>query len=188
MGKGGFLPFSMAAGIHVYLMDPVLAFIVPSSEAIKLSETYSSFTLFLQCLKWQNSLWSWKKWGISRGPPFLQNLSDQEMFLWMGKSSCNLSYSCSLQTFLVIGLGIGVHRAGSCSRGGIPQPWEKPLISVVVEWQRLAVRGHPGMFLCLQNVLLRYEVISREKSNRMRNCIRGRILFKIIVEKMHWNP
>lgn len=41
MGKGVSLPFSVAAGVRVYLMDPVLAFIVLSSEAIKLSETYS---------------------------------------------------------------------------------------------------------------------------------------------------
>lgn len=42
MDKGVSLPFSVAAGVRVYLMDPVLAFIVPSSEAIKLSETYST--------------------------------------------------------------------------------------------------------------------------------------------------
>lgn len=38
MGEGGSLPYSMARGGRVYLMDPVLAFIVPSSEAVKLSE------------------------------------------------------------------------------------------------------------------------------------------------------
>lgn len=44
---------------------------------------------------------------------------------------------CHQQNFLGIGLGVGVHRAGSRSRGDIPQPCEKTHISVDVEWQRL---------------------------------------------------
>lgn len=38
MGKGASLPYSMARGGCVYLMHPVLVFIVPSCETVKLSE------------------------------------------------------------------------------------------------------------------------------------------------------
>lgn len=37
--------------------------------------------------------------------------------------------------------------------------------------ETVAVSGHPAMFLCLLNVLLRYRVVSGEKSNRTRNSV-----------------
>lgn len=45
--------------------------------------------------------------------------------------------------------------------------------------EAVAVSGHPGVFLCLLNVLLRYRVVGGEKSNRMRNCVKGRNSFRI---------
>lgn len=147
MGKGGSLPYSMARGGSVYLMDPVLAFIVPYNEAVKLSEEslgiQPGFVLFfpLCCVHHvcdaELLCNFWQKRGISRGPPFLQSPSGRRNpFAGEGVKAivaCPNPAVCHQQNFPGIRLGIGVRRVGSCSREDIPQPREKRRISVDIE-------------------------------------------------------
>lgn len=71
--------------------------------------------------------------------PFSRVLQDIEIFFGREGGgvkaivTCPNPAACHQRNFPGIRLGIVVRRAGSHSRGDIPQPWEKRCISVDVE-------------------------------------------------------